>query len=159
MLTTGDGGGTADGRSTAVLTGNIWGSPVGIWGSHRALLLFPDPQVVNRYYSAVHDISNAGRGLTGFAVNASRDLVPNKLTSKLGAATAFANTTATGGGSHMGTEVNAELRYNLGVFLTAAVNAGYLRLGDFYDAPAATLQGTRPRDPWTLFASLSWLMF
>jgi hypothetical protein len=159
LVTTGDGGGTANGRTSSVITGNVWGSPVGIYSSHRALLLFPDAQVVSRYYSAVHDISNAGRGVTGFMVNASRDLVPNRFNAKVGTATAFANTTSTGGGAYMGTEVNAELRYNLAVFLTAGLNAGYLRLGDFYDAPAATFTQTRPRDPWTVFATLSWLMF
>jgi hypothetical protein len=159
LFTTGDAGNTADGRTSSVITGNVWGSPVGIYSSHRALLLFPDAQVVSRYYSAVHDISNAGRGVTGFMINASRDLVPNRFNAKVGTATAFANTTSTGGGAYMGTEVNAELRYNLAVFLTAGLNAGYLRLGDFYDAPAATFTQTRPRDPWSVFATLSWLMF
>lgn len=159
IFTTGDNGNLADGRTSSVMTGNIWGSPVGIYSSHRALLLFPDAQVVNRYYSAVHDISNMGRGVSGFVLNASRDLVPNRFTAKVGTATAFANTTATGGGSYMGTEINAELRYNLAVFLTAGLNAGYLKLGDFYDAPAATLNQTRPDDPWTVFLTLSWTMF
>jgi hypothetical protein len=159
IFTTGDGGGTADGKSSAVITGNVWGSPVGIYSAHRALLLFPDPQVVNRYYSAVHDVSNAGRGVTGLIANASKDLIPNRFNTKLGVATAFANSPPTGGSSYMGTEVNGELRYNLRVFLTAGLSAGYLKLGDYYNAPGVTNTGLRPDDPWTLFLTLNWLMF
>lgn len=158
LFTTGDGS-IRDGTSNSVLTGNIWGSPVGIYSSHRALLLFPDPQVVNRYYSAVHDISNDGRGVTGFTLNASRDFIPNKFMGKLGAAAAFSNTTPSGGGSYIGTELNAEVKYHLAVFLTAGLNAGYLKLGDYYDSPNVTLSGTRPDDPWVVFATLAWTMF
>lgn len=64
IFTTGDADGANDGKVNSVITGNVYGSPVGIYSSHRALLLFPDPQVVNRYYSAVHDISNMGYGVT-----------------------------------------------------------------------------------------------
>ena len=159
LFTTGDGGSTANGRSSSVITGNVYGSPVGIYSAHRALLLFPDAQVVNRYYSAVHDISNAGRGVTGIIANASRDVVPNRFSTKVGVATAFANTTPTGGSSYMGTEVNAEVKYNLRVFLTAGLSGGYLKLGDYYNAPGVTNDGLRPKDPWTVFATLSWLMF
>ncbi len=159
LFTTGDGGSTADGRTSSVLTGNIWGSPVGIYSAHRALLLFPDPQVVSRYYSAVHDISNAGRGVAGVSANVSRGLIPNRFVARAGTATAFSVTTPAGGGNYIGTEINGELRYQIGVFLHASLNAAYLRLGDYYDAPAVTLQGIRPSDPWTVFLTLSWLMF
>ena len=84
LYTTGDKDGIVDGKLSSVLTGNIWGSPVGIYSSHRALLLFPDPQVVNRYYSAVHDISNLGMGTTAFFFNAYHDFIPNRFNVKLG---------------------------------------------------------------------------
>lgn len=159
LFTTGDGGGTADGKTSSIITGNVWGSPVGIYSSHRALLLFPDPQVVNRYYSAVHDISNAGRGVTGFSANVMRDLIPNRFSTKVGLATAFSNTTPTGGGNHIGDEINFEAKYNFKVFLTGGLSAGYMKVGDYYDGPATTEQHTRPTNAWTVFASLSWLMF
>ena len=41
MFTSGDGNGGADGTLSSVITGNIWGSPTGIYSSHKALLLFP----------------------------------------------------------------------------------------------------------------------
>ena len=159
MATTGDGNGVSDGTVNSVITGNVWGSPVGIYSAHRAFLLFPDPQVVNRYYSAVHDISNMGFGVTGLSANVARDFVPNRFNAKIGAAAAYSNTQPTGGGNLIGTEVNFEAKYNLRVFLTAALSGGYLMLGDFYDAPGVTQAGTRPDDPWVAFLTLSWLMF
>ncbi|MFP4624583.1 MAG: hypothetical protein ACLFRX_10425 [Gemmatimonadota bacterium] len=161
LFTTGDGDGARDGSFNSVITGNAWGSPVGIYSAHRAFLLFPDPQVVSRYYSAVHDISNMGFGVTGGSFNVARDWIPNRLNTKVGVAAALSNTTPVGGGHYMGTEVNFEAKYELGVFLTAGLNAAYLKLGDFYDAPGVTqadLAG-RPDDPWTVFLTLSWLMF
>lgn len=159
LYTTGDKNGVADGKVGSVLTGNIWGSPVGIYSSHRALLLFPDPQVVNRYYSAVHDISNMGLGTTAFFLNLYRDFIPNKFNGKVGVAAAFSNVAPAGGGKYMGTEVNIEAKYNLKVFLTLGVSAGYLALGDFYNAPTITNAGVKPANPWTLFTTLTWLMF
>lgn len=160
IFTTGDDNGVSDGKVNSVITGNVWGSPVGIFGATGAFLLFPDPQVVNRYYSAVHDISNMGLGVTGVAANFARDWIPNRFNTKVGVASALSNVSLAGGGNYMGTEVNFEAKYNLKVFLTAGLSAAYLDLGDFYDAPGATQAGTgRPANPWTIFLTLSWLMF
>ncbi|MFA7419251.1 MAG: hypothetical protein WCZ90_06145 [Melioribacteraceae bacterium] len=159
LFTTGDNNGLADKKLTSVITGNIWGSPTGIYSAHRALLLFPDPQVVNRYYSCVHDISNMGLGVTAAFLNISKDFIPNKFSGKLGFATAISNVTPKGGASYIGSEVNAEFKYNIKVFLTIGVSAAYASLGDFYNAPSTTYYKTRPKDPWTIFTSLSWLMF
>lgn len=159
LFTTGDENGVTDGTLNSVITGNVYGSPVGIYSAHRALILFPDPQVVSRYYSAVHDISNMGLGVTAGFLNFSKDLIPNKFSGKLGIATAISNVTPSGGDSYMGTEVNIEFKYNLKVFLTLGVSAGYLMLGDFYNAPSVTYFNSRPKDPWTFFTTLSWLMF
>ncbi len=159
LYTSGDDNGASDGTVNSVITGNVYGSPVGIYSAHRALLLFPDPQVVNRYYSVVHDISNMGLGVTGAFLNLSKDFIPNRLSGKLGVASAISNVTPAGGGSYMGTEVNVEFKYNLKVFLTLGVSAGYAILGNFFDAPSATYSNTRPKDPWVIFTTLSWLMF
>jgi hypothetical protein len=159
LYTSGDGNNVSDGKLTSVITGNVYGSPVGIYSSHRALLLFPDPQVVNRYYAAVQDISNMGLGVSAAFLNLSKDLIPNKFSGKIGVATAFSNVTPQGGTSYIGTEVNAEFKYNLRVFLTVGVSAGYLALGDFYNAPSATYSGSHPKNPWVFFTTLSWLMF
>ena len=159
MSTTGDGDNVADGKLTSVLTGNIWGSPVGIYSSHKALLLFPDPQVVSRYYSMVHDISNMGLGMTGGSINFMKDIIPFKFSGKVGLATAFSNYTLPGGGNHIGSEINGELKYDLKVYLTVGLSAAYAVAGDFYDSTDATYEGIDPDNPWVAFVTLSWLMF
>jgi hypothetical protein len=158
LYTTGDGNGAADKSVNSVLTGNIYGSPTAIYSNHRALLLFPDPKVVNRYYSAVHDIANMGYGVSALFGSVSRDLVPNKFMVKLGGATAFANRTPTGGGNYVGSELNIEAQYTYKVFLTFGLSAGYLSLGDFYDSNIV-VPSKPSHDPWVLFANMSWLMF
>lgn len=159
MTSTGDGNGVEDGELNSVLTGNVWGSPVGIWGAHRSFLLFPDPQVVSRYYSMVHDISNMGLGFTGGTVNFMKDIIPFKFNAKVGAALAYSNFTLPNGGNHIGTEFNAEFKYNLKVYLTVGLSAAYVVTGDFYNAPTASEQRMRPDNSWVSFLTLSWLMF
>jgi hypothetical protein len=161
LYTSGDGNNVSDGQYTGVVTGNTWGSPVGIFSSHRAFLLFPDVQVVNRYYSAVHDISNMGFGTSAIFLNYFNNLVPNKVLIKVGAAAALANQTPSGVGRFIGAELNAELKYTLALFLDLGVSAAYMFNGDFYDSaltrPAAL--STRPQNPWVVFGTVSWLMF
>jgi hypothetical protein len=160
IFTTGDGNGAGDGTISSVITGNVYGSPTGIYSDHRALLLFPDPKVVNRYYSAVQDISNMGYGVTGIMASASHDLIPNKIMLKAGVSTAFANATPRKGGAHVGTEINLEAQYTYRVFLSFGVSAGYLWMGDFYNSPDVTYDHMRPgTNPWVIFATMTWLMF
>jgi hypothetical protein len=166
LYTTGDPDGTADSHVSSVITGNVYGTPVGIYAAGRALLLFPDPKVVSRYYSAVHDIGNQGLGVSALFLNASRDIIPHRFTAKAGFSTAFANETLEGGGRYMGSEVNVELTYRLRVFLDLGLHAGYAALGDFYDAPSAVFTPIgqepatqRPDNPWVIFTTLTWLMF
>lgn len=159
LFTSGDNNNMQDKKLNAVLTGNIWGSPTGIYSSHRALLLFPDAQVVNRYYSAVHDISNMGFGVTAGFVNLSKDFIPNRLSGKIGLAAALSNVKPQGGSSFIGSEVNLEVKYNIKVFMTVGLSAGYCVLGDFYNAPSVTYNHQRPKNPWVIFTSFSWLMF
>jgi hypothetical protein len=159
LATTGDGDNVEDGTLNSVLTGNVWGSPVGIFSSHRSFLLFPDPQVVSRYYSMVHDISNMGLGVTGGTINFMKDIIPFKFTAKVGGAVAYSSYTLPGGGNHIGTEINAELKYDLKVFLTVGLSAAYAVTGDFYNSDASTETGVKPDNPWVTFLTLSWLMF
>ncbi|MFA6541028.1 MAG: hypothetical protein WCT99_05440 [Bacteroidota bacterium] len=160
LYTTGDNNGAADKQVSSVITGNVYGSPTAIYGNHKALLLFPDPKVVNRYYSAVQDISNMGYGVTGLFLNASHDIIPNKMMVKLGGAAALSNYAPQGGGNLVGSEINFEAQYTYKVFLTFGFSAGYMMMGDFYDSPLVTYNGVRPsQDPWVAFLNMSWLMF
>jgi hypothetical protein len=115
--------------------------------------------VINRYYSVVQDISNMGLGVTAAFLNLYKDIIPNKFNGKIGFASALSNVKLDGGGAYMGTEVNVEFKYNLKVFLTLGISAGYVALGDFFDAPSSTYLIQRPKDPWVFFTTLSWLMF
>lgn len=159
LYTTGDKDAAADGTYSGVVTGNIWGSPVGIYSSHRAYLLFPDPQVVNRYYSAVHDISNIGYGASALFLNYFNNLVPNKWQWKLGAAAALSDEKPLGGGSFIGAEVNTELRYTYKVFLEFTLSAAHMWCGDFYDSGYVRNTLAKPANPWVAFVTVTWMMF
>jgi hypothetical protein len=100
-----------------------------------------------------------GLGVTAAFFNLYKDFVPNKFSGKIGIASALSNVKLPGGGAYMGTEFNAEFKYNIKVFLTIGVSAGYVVLGDFFDAPSSTYLNERPEDPWVFFTTLSWLMF
>ena len=160
IYTTGDQNGIADDRYSGVLTGNTWATPGGLHVSHGGYLLFPHANVVNRYVAAVTDISNQGYGMTGLSINASRSLVPHKLTGKVGLVSALSNAIPNGGGNQMGLEANANLVYQLGVFMSLELHGAYLWLGDFYDSQL--VNGglpTRPTNPYTAFLAFRWLMF
>lgn len=161
IFTTGDDNGMKDKKLSSVITGNVWGSPTAIYSSHHSLLLFPDAQVVSRYFSAVQDISNMGFGVTAGFLTFSKDFVPNKFNGKVTLASAVSNVAPKGGTSYMGTEINLELKYNIKVYLTVGLSAGYLHLGDFYKSPAVKYDNSPsiPKDPFVVFTSLSWLMF
>ncbi len=159
LFTSGDNNGAADGKYNGVVTGNTWGSPVGIYSSHRSYLLFPDAQVVNRYYSAVQDISNMGYGVSAFFVNYYNNIVPNKWQAKLGASAALSNTTPADGGSFIGAELNGEVRYTYKVFFDISLSAAYMVTGEFYDSPATRTTSVKPSNPWTVFTTINWLMF
>jgi hypothetical protein len=159
LFTSPDPNGGAGSSYSGVVTGNTWGSPVGIYSSHKAYLLFADPQVVNRYYSAVHDISNMGYGTTAFFLNYYNNLVPNKWQLKLGGAGALANARPAGGGAFIGAELNAEVKYTYRTFFDIGLSAAYMVVGDFYNSPAVRTSSGKPANPWVAFATVSWLMF
>lgn len=172
IYTTGDSNGTSDGRYTGVITGNTYGAPASVFTTSGAYLLMSHSNAVNRFYSAVPDISNQGYGLLAGTLNASYDLVRNKLTAKIGTAIGNSNIAPPQGGHFIGIEGNAMLAWRIRVFLTAEIHAAYLKLGDFYDSPreqpaalstaamaGAAGPGGRPQNPWTTFVDLKWLMF
>lgn len=160
LYTSGDENGIADDRFSGVMTGNMWGTPAGLYISHGGYLLFPHANVVNRYVAAVTDISNIGYGITGGTVNFSKDLIPHKVQAKVGAATAWSNVAPPGGGKYMGFEANAKAAYQLGPFMSVELHGAYLWLGDFYDSAAVNSnKDTRPVNPFTAFLAFRWLMF
>jgi len=87
MFTSGDDDPNDD-KYTSAFTMNQYGLPGAVWFNHRTLILFPFTSTVNNYTGAVTDISNQGYGLLAGVATASRDIVPNKLNAKIGAAVA-----------------------------------------------------------------------
>jgi hypothetical protein len=161
IYTSGDADGIKDGRYTGVITGNTYGAPAAAFVSTGSYLLLPHSNVVNRFYSAVSDLSNQGFGLTAGLVNVSYDLVRNVVTGKLGAAVGSSNIAPPGGGHFIGVEGNASVVWRIKVFLALELHVAYLHLGNFYDSPQEIAAGSmgRPSDPWTTFLDLKWLMF
>ncbi len=160
IYTSGDPNGINDNRFSGVLTGNNWGSPVSVWISHGAYILFPHGNVVNRFVSAVNDVSNLGYGLMGGTLNAHKDIIPDKLNFKVGGAWAMSNVSPTNGGNQLGTELNARISWSPFVYMNFELHAAHLWLGDFYDAQVVNGGvNDRPTNPWTVFLAYKWLMF
>ncbi len=160
IFTTGDEDGIGDETYNGVLTGNNWTSPGSVFIGHPLYLLLPHGDVVNRFNAAVMDIQNIGYGVQAGALSVAKELVPNKWRVKAAVGHGRASADPDGGGSTIGTEFNASLRWTMRVFLEAELHAAYLSLGDFYDSPVVNGGvDERPDDPWTVFASLKWIMF
>ena len=166
IYTSGDSNGITDGKYSGVITGNHWGAPANIFVSSGAYILMPHGNVVNRYTPAIMDISNMGYGLTAATLNFSRGIIPHKLNAKLGGAIALSNVQPSGGGFHMGTEINGNVAYNFGPFMSLELHGAYLMLGDFYDSKQSSYSSsvngnldTRPVNPWTAFLVFKWLIF
>lgn len=159
MYTTGDDDLTDD-KYSGVFTLNNYGLPGAVWFNHKTLLLFPFTSTVSNYTGAVTDISNRGYGLQAGILTASRDLVPNKLNLKLGAAWAAAAVTPPDSpdsierGRTIGIELNAELKYHLSYLMTIGLHAGYLSVGSFYNANLEV-----DANPWATFTTFTWYGF
>lgn len=148
-----------DGEYKGAFTLNQYGLPGAVWFNHGMLLLFPFTSTVNNYTGAVTDISNQGYGLRAGVLNASRDLIPNKLNLKLGLGTALSGVSpvaladAPARGKYIGTEVNAELRYHIRYLMTVGLHGGYMFKGDFYDGLSVAA------DPYALYTTFTWYAF
>lgn len=166
IYTTGDANGIGDGKYSGVLTGNHWGAPANIFISSGSYILMPHGNVVNRFTPAIMDISNMGYGLTAATLNFSKGIIPHKLNVKIGGAFAMSNVQPLGGGFLMGTEINGNIAYNFGPFMSLELHGAYLMLGDFYDSKQSSYGSpvnggldTRPVNPWTAFLVFKWLIF
>lgn len=165
----GDDNALEDDKYTGVITGNTWGAPAGIFISSGSYILFPHGNVVNRFTPLVADLSNMGYGLVGGVFNAERGFIPHRLMGKAGAAYAMSNVAPEGGGKNIGLELNANLRYQIGVYMSLELHGAYVWLGDFYNSNDNTysyyVNGNtepgmpKPVNPWTAFLVFKWLMF
>jgi hypothetical protein len=160
IFASGDDNGLSDDEYSGVITGNTWGSPAAIFISSGSYLLYPHGNVVNRFISAISDLSNIGYGQLGGALNLQRSFIPNKLTAKVGGAFAQSIAEPKAGGSNIGLEVNAMLGFKPAVYMDVELHAAYLSLGDFFDSKRINGgESSRPDDPYTMFLVFKWLLF
>ncbi len=164
VYSSGDSDSLEDGTYSGVVTGNTWGGPGAVFASTGTYLLFPHANVVNRFYAAVLDLSNAGFGVTGGALNARYDIIRNKLSAKVGFGAARSNVQPVDGANYIGAEYNLNVSWRIMPMLDLDLHAAYLDLGDYFASPEIVDsdeldQPIRPRDPWTTFVTLKWLMF
>ncbi len=160
IFASGDGDDLSDGSYSGVITGNTWGSPASIFISSGAYLLYPHGNVVNRFISAISDLSNAGYGQIGAVINFSKSFIPNRLNGKIGVAAANSVVSPRAGGNFMGWEINGMLSFVPAVFMNVELHAAYLSFGNYYDSPEVNGNvNERPKNPYTLFAVFKWLMF
>lgn len=156
----GDANGIDDNHFSGVMTGNNWGTPVSVWISHGAYILFPHGNVVNRFVAAINDISNLGYGIAGGTLNLYKDVIDNKLNVKVGGAAGFSDVAPNGGGNVVGIEANGRISWTPKVYMSLELHGAYMWLGDFYDSPRVNAGSSeRPVNPWTVFLGYKWLMF
>ena len=160
LYTSGDDDPT-DSEYSGPFTMNYYGLPGAVWFNHKTLILFPFTSTVSNYTGAVTDISNQGFGLITAIGSASWDVIPNKLSLKIGAA--FARCAVdpppqtTGGperGANIGAEINLELVYQIRYLLNIGLHVGYMFKGDFYDGSEQITA-----NPWAGFLTLTWYAF
>ncbi len=160
IFTTGDEDNISDGKYNGILTGNNWTAPGAVFISHGLYLLLPHGYVVNRFNAAVIDIQNVGYGLRAASLVGSYDIIPNKVKIKGALGYGMSAEKPRGGGDVIGTEYNLNILYRPKVFMDLEIHAAYLELGDFFDS--SRLNGgldKRPKNPWTIFATVKWIMF
>ena len=159
MYTSGDDD-VRDDKYTGVFTLNHYGLPGAVWFNHKTLLLFPFTSTVSNYTGAVTDISNRGYGLQTAILTASKDLVPDTLTLKLGTAVARSDADPPPSpdnvrrGRTLGAEFNAELLWQIRYLMTVGLHAGYLAVGDFYDVNLQV-----DANPYAVFSTFTWYGF
>lgn len=160
FFASGDNNNISDGKYTGVITGNTWGSPGAINISSGAYILYPHGNVVNRFISAVSDLSNIGYGQLGGTLNFSKSFIPHKLSAKIGFAAAKSMFAPDSGGTYIGTELNAKISYQPATFMNIELHGAYMWLGPFYDSKVVNgKDAKRPVNPFTIFAVFKWLMF
>lgn len=151
-----------DSKYTGVFTMNTYGLPGAVWFNSKTLLLFPFTSTINNYTGAVTDISNQGYGMTAAVLAATRDLIPNTLSLKLGSAAAVSNTTpgdSTGvaegpRGRFIGVEFNAELKWQIRYLMTVGLHGAYMVKGDFYNNVSRVTA-----NPFAIFTTYTWYGF
>jgi hypothetical protein len=126
-------------RYKGIITGSDFANLTSWYGRPDLYILFPNFDMIQAATALVLNPSNSGRGLMMFA---------GGFTAKLGD-----KLTTAAKGKDMGTEINANLNYNIYKGLDFGVYGAYAFLGDFYDRPAGQ---KNPDDLYTVYSRLNY---
>lgn len=160
IFATGDENGIDDKVYNGVMTSNYWGSPGNVFIGTGSYLLYGHGNVVNRFFSAIADLSNIGYGQIGGTINFYKSFIPYKFWGKIGAGFARSIYAPDGGGNSVGTEINAMISFVPAVYMNIELHGAYLWLGNFYDSGLVNSDADiRPENPHTVFMVFKWLLF
>ena len=137
----------------SIVTGSDYANLTSYFGRPDLLLLFPNFDMINSATALVLNPNNGGKGLILGAAGFSMKFA-EKVSGKVGAGYLAADKKRgqLGDGKGMGTEINANVNYNITKGLDFGVYAAYALLGDFY-----SVAGTEdPDDLYLLFGRLNY---
>jgi hypothetical protein len=143
----------------SVVTGSDFAALTSYYFSPDLTILFPNIDMVNSASALALNPNNSGRGLMLLAGGYSQKF-SDKISGKLGAGYLAADkkrkatpTAVEAKGKAMGTEVNANVNYNISKGLDFGVYGAYAFLGKFYDRPTGE---KNPDDLYTLHGRLNY---
>ncbi len=142
-----------DGDYESVVTGSDYALLTSFYTSPDLWILFPNAGMINNATALVLNPSNSGRGVALIAAGFSMKF-SDTLSGKVGAGYLMAaEDRATTNDDDMGTEINANLTYNITKGLDFGVYGAYAWLGGFYDQ---AVSANDPDDLYTVFARLNY---
>ena len=142
----------------SVITGSDFAALTSYYFSPDLLILFPNLDMINSAAALTLSPSNSGRGVILLAAGYSQKF-SDKVSGKLGLGYLAADkkrkssTSTEAKGKDMGTEINANVNYNITKGLDFGVYGAYCMLGGFYDRAAGE---KNPDDLYDLHARLNY---
>lgn len=142
----------------SIVTGSDFANLTSWYGRPDLWILFPNFDMIQAATALVLNPNNSGRGLMLFAAGYTQKL-GDRLTGKVGAGYLEAaqkrpaSVATEAKGKNMGTEINANVTYNITKGLDFGVHGAYCFLGSFYDRVAPQ---QNPDDLYSLFTRLNY---
>ncbi len=149
---------TGNTKYKSIVTGSDYANLTSYYFRPDLTILFPNIDMINSATALVLNPSNNGRGLILVAGGFSMKL-GDKMTGKVGAGYLTADkkrksaATTEAKGKAMGTEINANVNYNITKGLDFGVYGAYAMLGKFYDRDAPA---KNPDDLYTMHGRLNY---
>jgi hypothetical protein len=153
---------TTTNKYKSIVTGSDFAALTSFYFRPDLTILFPNIDMINSASALVLNPNNGGRGLMLVAAGYSQKF-SDKVTGKFGAGYLAADkkrpalpvsSTTTAKGKAMGTEINANVNYNITKGLDFGLYGAYCFLGSFYDR-TGTASDANPSDLYSLFGRLN----